>query len=115
MSPGPNEDAREAAEQGGRPDDAWVTIERRLIERRRAIARQIRTYPPPIAGCDQQFNKLLEDREAMSREIERLAQLRAGPGDAAIALDTFVASSKWLDGADMQAIRQETMIAPAVP
>lgn len=38
----------------------------RLLDEKAAIAEEIRGYPAPIAGCDAQFNHLLERR----REIE---------------------------------------------
>jgi len=42
-------------------------------EQLQCINEEIRAYPRPIAGCDAQFNYLLERRE----ELEKLVQ----PGD----------------------------------
>ena len=39
----------------------------------RSIIEDIRNYPRPIAGCDQQFNYLLEERDRVSAELGRLA------------------------------------------
>jgi len=46
---------------------------RKHLERLRAsVAVHIRTYPTPIADCDQQFNYLLELRDKTSRELQGL-------------------------------------------
>lgn len=44
-------------------------VDRRALEAERAgVMAEIRAYPPPIAGCDAQFEWLLARR----REIDRL-------------------------------------------
>jgi hypothetical protein len=48
-----------------------------LLERREAIAREIARHPRPITGCDVHFNRLLEERAALSEEIDRLEELQA--------------------------------------
>jgi hypothetical protein len=48
-----------------------------LRERREAIAREIARHPRPITGCDVHFNRLLEERAALSEEIDRLEQVQA--------------------------------------
>lgn len=48
-----------------------------LLARREAIAREIARHPRPITGCDVHFNRLLEERAALSEEIDRLEQLQA--------------------------------------
>ena len=48
-----------------------------LLERREAIAREIARHPRPITGCDVHFNRLLEERAAISEEIDRLERLQA--------------------------------------
>ena len=54
----------------------WTEIEVHLERARRSILAEIRNYPPPIAGCDQQFNHLLEQRDRIARDLRRLAALR---------------------------------------
>lgn len=48
-----------------------------LLERREAIAREIARHPRPITGCDVHFNRLLEERAALSEEIDRLEERQA--------------------------------------
>lgn len=40
-------------------------MEARLVE----IKTEIRRYPPPIAGCDVQFQHLLEERREIARTL----------------------------------------------
>jgi hypothetical protein len=39
---------------------------------RQRINKEIRDYPTPIAGCDAQFNYLLEERARIAQELDRL-------------------------------------------
>ena len=48
---------------------------KKLLERREAVAWEIARHPPPITGCDVHFNRLLEERAALTEEIERLQAL----------------------------------------
>ena len=57
-----------------------------LRKRREAIAREIAGHPRPITGCDVHFNRLLEERAALSQEIDRLEALE-NRGDALPASD----------------------------
>ena len=41
----------------------------KLIEQLKNINEQISNYPAPIAGCDAQFNFLLEEKERISKII----------------------------------------------
>jgi hypothetical protein len=47
----------------------WSRIRDHLKSERRRIAREIREYPTPIAGCDAQFNHLLQERASVSEEL----------------------------------------------
>lgn len=60
----------------------WVELEEHLANARRSILAEIRSYPPPIAGCDQQFNYLLEQRDQIARDLNRLASIARGDGTA---------------------------------
>ncbi|HTG98449.1 MAG TPA: hypothetical protein VL982_13475 [Burkholderiales bacterium] len=48
-----------------------------LLARRQAIAEEIGRHPRPITACDVHFNRLLEERAALSAEIDRLDDLIA--------------------------------------
>src|SRR5437660_1086761 len=48
----------------------WGKIRARLEDRRRRISQEIREYPTPIAGCDAQFNYLLEERDSVAQELQ---------------------------------------------
>ena len=48
---------------------------KKLLERREAVAWEIARHPRPITGCDVHFNRLLEERAALTEEIERLQAL----------------------------------------
>jgi hypothetical protein len=52
---------------------------------RNALQDEIRNYPTPIAGCDQQFNYLLQKRQQLIEETSRI--------DAALASDDMLLAS----------------------
>ena len=39
-------------------------------ERKAALDAEIAAYPRPIAGCDAQFNALLEERARLAKELD---------------------------------------------
>jgi len=74
----------------------WAALEEHLERARSSILAEIRSYPPPIAACDQQFNYLLEQRDRIARELTRLAAARregASTGDESGALLEFINGS----------------------
>ena len=46
----------------------------RLEDERRRIQEEISGYPAPVAGCDEQFNYLLERRAQVRRELARVVE-----------------------------------------
>ena len=53
-------------------DKEDIMIEKQEITARLdTIYEQIKTYPTPIAGCDEQFNYLLEERNRLREMIEQ--------------------------------------------
>ena len=58
----------------------------KLRAQREAIAREIAGHPRPITGCDVHFNRLLEERAALTQQIDRLEALE-DRGDALPAAD----------------------------
>ncbi len=53
-------------------DDALSERARLLEAEKRRLYDEIRSYPTPIAGCDQQFNALLEQQARVVAELERI-------------------------------------------
>jgi hypothetical protein len=49
------------------------TTREHLENERQRINEEIRNYPTPIAGCDAQFNFLLEERARIAYELDRSA------------------------------------------
>ena len=56
----------------------YAELRNALVQRRQAIAEEIGRHPRPITGCDVHFNRLLEERAALSEQIDRLDDLIAG-------------------------------------
>jgi hypothetical protein len=56
---------------------SYAEMRRALLERRQAIAEEIGRHPRPITACDVHFNRLLEERAALSEQIDRLDDLIA--------------------------------------
>src|SRR5262245_33599394 len=50
-----------------------------LAAERQRIHQEIKEYPRPVAGCDQQFNYLLEQRSHIAHEISHLEDLCGEP------------------------------------
>jgi hypothetical protein len=59
-------------------DKSYAEIRSALVKRRQAIAEEIARHPRPITACDVDFNRLLEERAALSEQIDRLDDLIAG-------------------------------------
>jgi hypothetical protein len=80
---------------------AWEAVRRHLEAEKDAVATEIHAYPRPIAGCDAQFNYLLDRRRLLQEE---LARLETACGDrTAIAAD-FLQRSACLDAEAKRAI-----------
>jgi hypothetical protein len=75
-------------------DIEWEALRHRLEEEKSAVAAEIEAYPRPIAGCDAQFNHLLERRRSLWEELSRLEAAR---GEQAISPEDFLRSSTCLD------------------
>ena len=63
-----------------------------LESQRNQILDEIRRYPPPIPACDAQFNYLLEKRDRLSVDLNRLHNLSQGD-DLADELAQFISQS----------------------
>lgn len=81
-------------------DLSWQAIRDELEARRSEINRQISTYPPPITGCDAQFNHLTGQRSALNRELARLEE--ASTDEAPGVLEAFVTSCPFLSRGEVE-------------
>jgi hypothetical protein len=79
----------------------WDALRRFLEEMKGAVAAEIQAYPRPIAGCDAQFNHLLERRRLLWEELSRLEAAR---GDRPTGVEEFLRSSTCLDHEAKRAI-----------
>lgn len=68
--------ARPSVPEEAAAHSIWTEPSEHLENSKRSILEEIRNYPTPIAGCDQQFNYLLEQRDRVSGELSRLACVR---------------------------------------
>ena len=72
----------------------WDAVHEHLEAVRKPLQAEIAAYPMPIAGCDAQYNYLLERRDAILREIGRFeAAVKSSPQAAA----AFIESSEFID------------------
>jgi hypothetical protein len=72
----------------------WEALRRRLEEEKDVVSAEIQAYPRPIAGCDAQFNHLLERRRLLWEELSRLDAARA---DRLASVGDFLRGSPCLD------------------
>ncbi len=68
----------------------WRSLRLRLEALKETVAEELRSYPPPIPACDVQFDRLLELRRLLPRE---LARLDLAANDKSITIEDFIRSS----------------------
>jgi len=86
----------------------WHTLRSHLENEKARIYEAIGHYPTPIAGCDQQFNYLLEEQTRIRHELERLDRASHESltvEDAIQRIDEFLGSSGSLDAETERTIR----------
>jgi hypothetical protein len=92
---------QEADEETGRDPLASLCEEIRacLENRRDRVCEELGNHPRPVAACDVHFNRLLEERTAVYRELERLEELRRAGAreDLSAPIEDFVLSSSCLE------------------
>ncbi len=71
-------------------ESEWRSLRLRLEALKETVAEELRSYPPPIPACDGQFNRLLELRRLLPRE---LARLDLAANDKSITIEDFIRSS----------------------
>ncbi len=85
----------------------WAEIKVLLESEKKRIYDEIRTYPPPIAGCDQQYNHLLDERTRISQELKRVhedSEKSLMHPDATLLIDEFVKTSSFIGDEKKQEI-----------
>jgi hypothetical protein len=84
----------------------WAEITSYLEAKKRALYAEIRSYPTPIAGCDQQFNYLLEQLAHVSADLARALGHMAEPaeGESLSTFQSFLDSCQCIDDATRQAL-----------
>ena len=69
--------------EGSLVDQISTRLRAHLEGKRRLVAAEIHAYPTPIAGCDVQFNHLLEERNDLCEWLSRLeATIARGRAEA---------------------------------
>ena len=81
-------------EASARDASACDALRAFLEARRDRICAELGEHPRPVAACDVHYNRLLEERTVVCRELDRLQALRGAP--AGRMLD-FLRSSPCLD------------------
>src|SRR5690349_8469668 len=65
------------------PSEAWHALRAQVAARFRALNDEIRHYPRPIARCDEQLTRLIEQRDRVRALQERMAAAETSEPDAA--------------------------------
>lgn len=89
-------------------ESAWKEVESELEGEKDRIYAAIRSYPPPITACDEQFDQLLEQRERISRELKRMREISRASlthEDPAGPIGEFIRSSTCIGATAGQRIR----------
>jgi hypothetical protein len=69
----------------------WTGLKAHLAERFRQLNSDIRHYPTPIARCDDQLPKLIEQRDHARSELERMTACAAGATASGIPAPEHIA------------------------
>jgi len=79
-------------------ESVYAALRAFLEARRDLICVELGEHPRPVAACDVHFNRLLEERTAVCRELDRLQALRDGRVPRT-RMDDLLRSSPCLDEA----------------
>lgn len=77
--------------------EAWDALRRHLESRAKDLCDEVRHYPTPIAGCDVQLTKLIEQRTHALASLRRFAETAEGQ-DARSALPPLAAMRVFVRG-----------------
>ena len=93
----------------GIPESVREGIRAALDAARVQVCAAIGAHPRPVAGCDVEFNRLLEDRTRIAQEIARLDSLGRSE------VERFVSESPDIDAATRRRLRaslQQVLAGP---
>lgn len=97
----PSVNTRSSTASGTGPaTSVWKKLRAHLESERDRLRGEIGHYPTPIPRCDAQFNHLVEQRERVSRELDRMAGWgmdAAAPEACVRRIEDFIRSSGCLD------------------
>ena len=58
-------------------EDAWSALRECLAARSRALQDEVRSYPTPIARCDEQLPQVIAERDAAVGRLRRASDLES--------------------------------------
>lgn len=93
-------------------ESVWESMREHLENERHRVIEEIKKYPTPIAGCDAQFNYLLEERARIAQELDQLKALARERLTRQAHLELigkFIASSNYIDGDMAQQLRSSLL------
>lgn len=97
------------------PASLWTELEAYLQARFRQLNLEIRHYPTPIARCDDQLPKLIEQRDHARAELERMRETGMAPSGAHVPsireLASFVETAPPTDDDVELALRSSLLAA----
>ena len=95
---------------------AWSDLKSYLDRRSKELSEEVRNYPTPIARCDEQLTKLIEQRTRAINQLKLV--IEAGPTQSShadrrwlVALDEFLMSPQVTDDEIEIAIRSRLRAA----
>jgi hypothetical protein len=88
---------------------AWAELRSHLERRSRELNEEVRHYPTPIARCDEQLTKLIEQRTSTAHSLKLVIDAGPAPADRGdrrwlAALEAFIAEAP-------AAVEDETEVA----
>jgi len=89
-----------------------------LAERIERVNQEVRHYPQPIAHCDDQLNKLLEQRARLAGHLDRMNALVEGDlsrGGRIRLIEELLASPSGLDDETEELVRSRLRAALSKP
>jgi hypothetical protein len=98
----------DAADDSGQMADAWEELRRYLVGCAAQLADELHHYPSPIARCDEQLPKLLEQRRAVLGQLASMESIDAQGGgvrERCSLLRAFAGTAPLSDDADETILR----------